>query len=88
MQEKVLTTVKKLHLKGLMFHRTAFLKVVGYWLLVVDWFVRTITQEQGTVFQTAALLGFINPETSSRVTLAALGTVFQTGLLSCCIVVY
>ena len=44
MQEKVLTTVKKLHLKGLMFHRTAFLKVVGCrllgdgcWLLVVGY---------------------------------------------------
>ena len=32
----------------------------------------------GTVFQTAALFMFINPETSSRVTLATLGTVFQT----------
>ncbi len=75
-----------------MFHRTAFLRslVIGCWLLVIGcWLlVCTITQEQGTVFQTAALLGFINPETSSRVTLAALGTVFQTGSLSCCIVVY
>ena len=35
MQEKVLTTVKKLHLKGLMFHRTAFFKVVDCRLLVV-----------------------------------------------------
>ena len=35
MQEKVLTTVKKLHLQGLMFHRTAFFKVVGCRLLVV-----------------------------------------------------
>ena len=33
---------------------------------------------KGTVFQTAALFMFINPETSSRVTLATLGTVFQT----------
>ena len=32
----------------------------------------------GTVFQTAVLLCFMNPETSSRVTLASLGTVFQT----------
>ena len=39
MQEKVLTTVKKLYLKGLMFHRTAFLKVVGYWLLVIGYWL-------------------------------------------------
>ncbi|MDD6993808.1 MAG: hypothetical protein SOW57_01265 [Prevotella sp.] len=32
----------------------------------------------GTVFQTATTIYFINPETSSRVTLASLGTVFQT----------
>ena len=37
MQEKVLTTVKKLHLKGLMFHRAAFFKVVGRRLLVVGY---------------------------------------------------
>ena len=44
----------------------------------------------GTVFQTAVLLCFMNPETSYRVTLASLGTVFQTDLvvlLSCCLVV-
>ena len=35
----------------------------------------------GTVFQTAVLLCFMNPETSSRVTLASLGTVFQTDLV-------
>ncbi|MDY4991006.1 MAG: hypothetical protein SO071_07555 [Prevotella sp.] len=34
----------------------------------------------GTVFQTAVPLCFINPETSSRVTLASLGIVFQTNL--------
>ena len=32
----------------------------------------------GTVFQTAFLTTCCNPETSSRVTLASLGTVFQT----------
>ena len=32
----------------------------------------------GTVFQTAFLTTCYNPETSSRVTLASLGTVFQT----------
>ena len=44
----------------------------------------------GTVFQTAVSLCFIYPETSSRVTLASLGIVFQTNLvvlLSCCLVV-
>ena len=39
-----------------------------------------IFYRQGTVFQTAVLLIFINPETSSRVTLALLGIVFQTNL--------
>ena len=34
----------------------------------------------GTVFQTAFLTTCCNPETSSRVTLALLGTVFQTAL--------
>ena len=34
----------------------------------------------GTVFQTAFLTTCYNPETSSRVTLASLGTVFQTAL--------
>ena len=34
----------------------------------------------GTVFQTALFSLVINPETSSRVTLAALGIVFQTAL--------
>ena len=34
----------------------------------------------GTVFQTAFLTACYNPETSSRVTLASLGTVFQTAL--------
>ena len=34
----------------------------------------------GTVFQTAFLTTCCNPETSSRVTLASLGTVFQTAL--------
>ena len=33
----------------------------------------------GTVFQTDDYFVFYNPETSSRVTLASLGTVFQTG---------
>ena len=42
---------------------------------------------KGTVFQTEVSFLFISPETSSRVTLASLGTVFQTGLLSCCLVV-
>ena len=42
MQEKVLTTVKKLHLKGLMFHRTAFFKVVGYWLMVVGYWLMVV----------------------------------------------
>ncbi|MDY4991377.1 MAG: hypothetical protein SO071_09455 [Prevotella sp.] len=37
----------------------------------------------GTVFQTAVLSIVINPETASRVTLAALGTVFQTALHVC-----
>ena len=37
----------------------------------------------GTVFQTAFLTACYNPETSSRVTLASLGTVFQTALLLC-----
>ena len=35
---------------------------------------------QGTVFQTAVLFIFINPETSSRVTLALLGIGFQPNL--------
>ena len=35
----------------------------------------------GTVFQTVVPLCFIHPETSSRVTLAALGIVFQTNLI-------
>ena len=34
----------------------------------------------GTVFQTAFLTTCCNPETTSRVTLASLGTVFQTAL--------
>ena len=34
----------------------------------------------GTVFQTAFLTTCCNPETASRVTLASLGTVFQTAL--------
>ncbi|MDY4844648.1 MAG: hypothetical protein SO154_11340, partial [Prevotella sp.] len=34
----------------------------------------------GTVFQTAFFLSFLNPETSSRVTLAALGIGFQPNL--------
>ena len=34
----------------------------------------------GTVFQTVFLTACYNPETSSRVTLASLGTVFQTAL--------
>ena len=34
----------------------------------------------GTVFQTAFLTTCCNPETTSRVTLALLGTVFQTAL--------
>ena len=34
----------------------------------------------GTVFQTAFLTTCYNPETASRVTLASLGTVFQTAL--------
>ena len=33
--------------------------------------------EFGTVFQTV-IVAFLSPETSSRVTLASLGTVFQT----------
>ena len=41
----------------------------------------------GTVFQTVFLTACYNPETSSRVTLASLGTVFQTDLLFCCLVV-
>ena len=36
----------------------------------------------GTVFQTAVTVCCINPETSSRVTLASLGTGFQPGLHS------
>ena len=43
----------------------------------------------GTVFQTVGPLCFIYPETSSRVTLASLGVVFQTNLvvlLFCCLV--
>ncbi|MDY4991149.1 MAG: hypothetical protein SO071_08290 [Prevotella sp.] len=36
----------------------------------------------GTVFQTAVTICSINPETSSRVTLAALGTGFQPDLRS------
>ena len=43
---------------------------------------------KGTVFQTEVSFLFISPETSSRVTLASLGTVFQTGLLSCCFVIF
>ena len=45
---------------------------------------------QGTVFQTAVFVCIIYPETSSRVTLASLGIVFQTilvVLLFCCFVV-
>ena len=36
---------------------------------------------KGTVFQTVVLFLFTNPETLSRVTLASLGTVFQTELV-------
>ena len=36
----------------------------------------------GTVFQTAVLSMVINPETASRVTLATLGIVFQTKLIT------
>ena len=36
--------------------------------------------QYGTVFQTAFLTTCYNPETSSRVTLASLGIVFQTNL--------
>ena len=36
--------------------------------------------QYGTVFQTAFLTTCYNPETASRVTLALLGTVFQTAL--------
>ena len=46
---------------------------------------------QGTVFQTAVFVCIIYPETSSRVTLASLGIVFQTilvVLLFCCLVVW
>ena len=46
-----------------------------------------IFRESGTVFQTAALFFAINPETSSRVTLASLGIAFQAILLSGCFVV-
>ena len=35
----------------------------------------------GTVFQTAFLTTFYNPETSSRVTLASLGIGFQPNLM-------
>ena len=35
----------------------------------------------GTVLQTAATLCFIDPETSSRVTLASLGIAFQANLI-------
>ena len=38
--------------------------------------------EFGTVFQTVAFFPVCNPETSSRVTLATLGTVFQTDFVA------
>ena len=57
--------------------------MIGCWLSVVGCRLSVFgIWLSGTVFQTAALLGFINPETSSRVTLATLGTVFQTNLLT------
>ena len=37
----------------------------------------------GTVFQTVLLSLVYSPETSSRVTLASLGIVFQTNLVAC-----
>ena len=40
----------------------------------------TSQQNQGTVFQTVTIIYFINPETSSRVTLATLGIGFQPKL--------
>ena len=43
--------------------------------------VSGIRKVMGTVFQTAVPPCFINPETSSRVTLALLGIVFQTNLV-------
>ena len=42
--------------------------------------VLTRQQNQGTVFQTVTIIYFINPETSSRVTLATLGIGFQPKL--------
>ena len=41
-----------------------------------DWAEGEGAQQCGTVFQTALFSSVINPETSSRVTLASLGTVF------------
>ena len=52
-----------------------------------DIFIHWYFRESGTVFQTAALFFAINPETSSRVTLASLGTVFQTDLSYCSLIV-
>ena len=44
--------------------------------------VSGIRKVMGTVFQTAVPSCFINPETSSQVTLAQLGIVFQTKLFA------
>ena len=50
--------------------------------------IDVLFERGGTVFQTAALFLDINPETSSRVTLASLGIAFQADLLSGCFVVW
>ena len=57
------------------------LKTIVLWKMNGDNFSDLLMFYQcGTVFQTVFLTACYNPETSSRVTLASLGTVFQTAL--------
>ena len=53
-----------------------------------EWAKGEWAHQWGTVFQTAHPSLLVIPETASRVTLASLGTVFQTDLLFCCLVVW
>ena len=55
---------------GTVFQTNLIASVVGYWLSVVGWYCLPDSRP----------LLIYNPETSSRVTLATLGIVFQTKL--------
>ena len=58
-----------------------YIKIQKYiFLCFFLYFYLLMFYQCGTVFQTAFLTTCCNPETTSRVTLALLGTVFQTAL--------